>query len=422
MASNLIIFDADYVAELTARMNTACELMAEAVSSLKSAQNHENWKCKERSMILDSFDELNTMLGRLDNGVNETTRILGASVSRFSALESQYESQAEGLSEELTSNYGFSASVRTDSAPAPQAPSGASSAAGGAAGGGPHGGHGPSGAGAAGHAGGFAGGMAGRFPGMRPGNTAQNTQSGGTVTMNVNLPVTHIPDNPDAAAKGIKDTREIAHDVVSSVAHTMAHALAGHGTASTPPSAPHLAEAYNAGRTVFENSAAIMSSPAMPHTAERLAMAAGLVTLAGSAAGAGITVLGQASARITASSSDAGNFAQNAGHISDALSGSSEAQEFRQVLGVFASDSGKSLQSSGILDLTGSGSSSGGESLSFFDMIVAELKKAFSGTQDSSSGSSLFTASSSSSSTGSSLSESSPIMEFLGNFVMDQAV
>ena len=247
---------------------------------------------------------------------------------------------------------------------------------------------------------------------------AQNTPSGGTVIMNVNLPVTHIPDNPDAAAKGIKDTREIAHDVVSSVAHTMARALAGHGTASTPPSAPHLAEAYNAGRAVFENSEAIMSSPAMPHTAERLAMAAGLVTLAGSAAGAGITVLGQASAGAVQ-----GDFAKNAGNISDALQGNSEAQEFRQVLGVFASAEGTSLQASGILNLTGSSSSSGSGGGSFFDMIVSELKKAFSGTHDGSSTASIFSASSaSSSSVGSSLSESSPIMEFLGNFVMDQAV
>ena len=109
--ANLLIFDADYVSELTSRMNTACELMAQAVTSLKGAQNHENWKCKERTRILEDFDELNLKLGRLDTGVNETTRILGGSVSRFAALEQQYESQAEGLSDELTSNYGFRASV-----------------------------------------------------------------------------------------------------------------------------------------------------------------------------------------------------------------------------------------------------------------------------------------------------------------------
>ena len=82
MPSNLIIFDAEYVSELTSRMNMACDLMADAVSSLRSAQSHENWKCKERNRILEDFDELNQRLGRLDTGVNETTRILGGSVSR----------------------------------------------------------------------------------------------------------------------------------------------------------------------------------------------------------------------------------------------------------------------------------------------------------------------------------------------------
>ena len=423
MSSNLLIFDADYVAELTAKMNTACELMAEAVSSLKSAQSHENWKCKERTRILEDFDELNLRLGRLDSGVNDTTRILGGSVSRFAALESRYESQADGLSDELTSTHGYAASVRTEGNVPGQAAGGAAGAgtagvvgAAGATGGesnlgsGYHGGHGHSGAG---RGAAFAGSMAGRIPGMRPitqhgsSDTSPNTSTGGAVTMNVNLPVTHIPDTPDAAAKGIKDTREIAQGVVNSVAQTMAQALAGQGAISTPD----LAEAYNAGRTVFENSAAIMSSPNMPHTEERLAMASGLVTLAGSAAGAGITTLGQAAGSIA--DTGASNLAQNAGIISDALQGNNDAHEFREVLGIFASDGGKSVQSSG----TSSGKAS------FFDMIVAELKKAFSGTQDGSTSSSIFSASlASTSSTGSSLSSSSPIMEFLGTFVMDQAV
>ena len=399
MPSNMIIFDAEYISELTAKMNIACDLMAEAVSSFKSAQSHENWKCKERNMILEDFEELNLKLGRLDSGVNDTTRILGGSVSRFAALESRYESQANTLSDELTSEHGFSASVRTEG----NSPNSGLTAPGQAAG--SVAGAGVASAGVAGEgrisSAGTVGAIAGRIPGMRPGSNTQapNTQSGGAVTMNnVNLPVTHIPDNPDAAAKGTKASREIAHDVVGSVAHTMAQALSGQGA----PLPPELVEAYNAGRRVFESSAAIMANPNLPHTEERLAMAAGLVTLAENASNSGMPSVAVQP-----------DLARNAGSLSDALQDNSEAQEFRQVLGVFASAEEKSVSSS----------SSSGKSGSFFDMIVAELKKAFTGTQDSSNVSSIFTASSTtSSSAGTSQLSSSPIMEFLGNFVMDQAV
>ena len=258
------------------------------------------------------------------------------------------------------------------------------------------------------------------------------------MTMNVNLPVTHIPDAPDAAADGIKGTQEIADSAADSVAALMAEALGGHSwgrhsgragagtTADLHEAAGSLADVYNAGKSIYENSAAIMATPSQPHTAERLAMAAGIVTLAGSAAGAGLVGLGQAIG--AGISSGQGDFVRNAGHISDALRGNADAQEFRQVLGVFASEGEKSVQSSGILDLTGLGSSSSsssssGKKGSFFDMIIAELIKAFTGTQDGNSTSSTFSASSASSSgTSSSLSGTSPIMEFLGNFVMDQAV
>ncbi len=385
MPSNVIIFDADYVSELTAKMNAACELMAEAVSSLKSAQSHEKWKCKERTRILEDFDELNSRLDRLDSGVNETTRILANSVSRFSALESRYDSQAGTLSDELTASHGFSASVHST-------PDSAGSAS--------------------------AGAIGVRVPGgFRPGGHHADSEGrtmGGGNTMTINLPVTHIPDNPDAAAEGIKDTQKIADAVTDSVAAMMTHALGGQnwrsdtGSTGIHAAAGNLAEAYNAGRSIFENSAAIISNPTQPHTAERLAMAAGIVTLAGTAAGAGLTVLGQAAAR-TREGSGSGDFAQNAGHISAALQDNSDAAEFREMLGMFASSGSSS---------TGSSGSSGG---SFFDMILAELKKAFTGSQDSRNTSSIFSASSTTGA-GSSQSGTSPIMEFLGNFVMDQAV
>lgn len=440
--ANLLIFDADYVSELTSRMNTACELMAEAVSSLRSAQNHENWKCKERVTILENFDELNLKLGRLDTGVNETTRILGGSVSRFAALEQQYESQAEGLSDELTSNYGFRASVThggssdssggaasgTGTPGSPSAGQAGAESSGSTSSGSDAGARGSHGHGGRGSGAGAAVGIAGRIPGMGRQNheSRQNPEGTGTAgtggglggTMNVNLPVTHIPDNPDAAARGIKDTREIAQIAVHSVATTMTEILSG-GTRISSSSrteinftaaAPTLAEAYNAGRTIFENSSAIMASPAQPHTTERLAMAAGLVSLAGSVSSFTSESVSSFTTSFTASSS----ISQNAGSMIQALEGNSEAGEFSSILGALAENS--SISGSAV-----SGSSDG----SFFDMILNHLKNAASGGPNTSGNTlqSIFSAASVSSSSSVSVSAaSSPVMEFLGTFVMDQAV
>lgn len=455
MPSTLLIFDAEYVSELTSRMNTACELMADAVNSLKSASNHDNWKCKERTQILDSFDNLNVKLGRLDAGVNETTRILGGSVVRFASLESQYESQANGLSDELTNNHGYSGTVHTDNGGGEDlggggVPSGGSSAhsgsdtipddparpsAGNAAaapGHDEHGlghvdGHGHGGHGAGGAAGAVAGRVAGEI-GRRPhspeGPHGEGQGAGfgpgagfGGGTMNVNLPVTHIPDSPDAAARGIKDTREIAHIAVTSVVSTMTEVLVGGNRASFSAgasfsfeaTAPSLAEAYNAGRTIFESSNAIMSSPTMPHVDERIAMASGLAELANLTSqgalptGVPITIEGGAgmggnvemhTPRVHASA----DISSNAHYLLEVVP--EEAGEFRQVLGMITGAG----SASGSVSAAGVSSGSSGES--FFDQIVNALKNAASGNSSpvSSAGTS-------------SLFSSSPVMDFLSNIM-----
>lgn len=457
MPANLLIFDSDYVSELTARMNIACELMSEAVSSLKSASCHENWKCKERTRILADFDELNLKLGRLDSGVKQTTKILGESVSRFASLESKYESQAGGLFDELTSNYGFSGTVHSGGGnygsnnPSGNAGIGAGAGAGigagvgagngsgaGAGNGGGRPGEKPSGGSNPGTETGTGGSNSNlRIPGARipsspnnpksgqesnqrlEQNSDQNTESGsgqgegsysgtGGGTVNINLPVTHIPDNPSAAAKGIKDTREIADAAVSSVAGAMAKALgvvnlggiSGADSAGLDAAASRLAQAYNAGRSIFDSSAAILANPSQPHTAERLTMAAGLVALAGSSA-SGITALTQGISAQSNAGSGRANVSQNAGQLSSSsvLQSDSESSEFRDLLGTIAGQNDSSA------------SGSGGKKHSFFDMILEELKKAFSGEQEAGSASSE-----------SSLASSSPVMDFLGNYVMDQAV
>ena len=426
MPANLLIFDADYVSELTAKMNTACELMAEAVSSLKSASNHENWKCKERTKITEDFEELNIRLDRLDNGVNEVTRILGGSVSRFSSLENQYESQADNLHDELTNNHGFRATVHTGDS----TPEGGSSSENngkesgtantvGAAGAGALGasaGQAVSSSGEGGQSNGRRGrGSAGvsafRIPGIgrmpnhrtdtnTDTNSAANTgtvSGGGTggSSMNVNLPVTHIPDNPGAAAKGVKDTQEIANAALNSVVEAMTEALGTQSADSNTDlgaTAARLADTYNAGRNIFESCSVIIANPSQPHTSERLAMAAGLVRLAGNS--------GTVQSSGSMANSGSASLSQNAGRISSALQGNSEASELVSLLGALTGTD------------SGSGSS-GGNSQSFFDMIIEALKKELSGSGQNNS------VSSSSKTT---LASSSPVMEFLGNFVMDQAV
>ena len=435
MPANLLIFDADYVSELTANMNMACGLLAEAVSSLKSASNHENWKCKERAKIIEDFDELNLKLGRLDTGVNETTRVLGRSVSRFAALENKYDAQANSLSDELTSNHGFSATVHTeDSQPVEGNSAGKAEARAGVGASGAAASVGAAGAsaaktelkaekpttesreavnstgttGKAGMAGGAAGVRINLGSNMLNQKTNENKNinsdtAGGTgtlsgagtggVLMNVNLPVTHIPDNPSAAARGTKDTKEIANAALSSVVGTMTEALSSENSSDLEGIASRLSETYNAGRSVFESSAAILANPSQPHTSERLAMAAGLVALAqdsGSVRGA--------------SASGSGNFSQNAVLISSALQGNNEASELRNLLTTMAGQDSTS----------GSVSSSGGDSRSFLDMIMEELKKIFFGDQEGGVSSSSYSENS--------IASSSPVMKFLDNFVMDEAV
>ena len=229
--------------------------------------------------------------------------------------------------------------------------------------------------------------------------------------MNVNLPVTHIPDSPDAAAKGIKDTKAIADAAVSFTVRTIAVAFVG----ETAGNIEALAEAYNTGRSIFENSAVIMAAPAQAHTTERLAMAAGIVSLAGNsqtgfsgfAQAAGVTASYSSSSSFSASGE---GFRRKAMDFMSAAQGNSEAGELRNVFGVLAGTDSEVVQASG----------SGSGKRSFFDMIVSALKKAISGEESGSSSSSMFSASSASSSSASSLSGSSPVADFLNKFVMDQ--
>ncbi|MBQ3347835.1 MAG: hypothetical protein IJG39_12175, partial [Synergistaceae bacterium] len=102
--------------------------------------------------------------------------------------------------------------------------------------------------------------------------------------------------------------------------------------------------------------------------------------------------------------SGSGNFSQNAVLISSALQGNNEASELRNLLTTMAGQDSAS----------GSVACSGGDSRSFLDMIMEELKKVFFGDQEGGVSSSSYSENS--------LASSSPVMKFLDNFVMDEAV
>ena len=425
MPSNIIIFEADYVTELVSSMNSACELMSEAVQSLKQASLHEGWKCKECANITENLDDLNLRLGRLDEGVNETSRVLGGSVSRFTSLEASYRNQAEGLSEDLTQKHGYSGTVITDpSESANSSGNAGNTASGGKAGASKSSAGSQSGSNSESNrtgnntgsaSGGRASSMASSAGGagvIISGNKASAgtsesesslTGSGalsGYSSVSMNLPVTHIPDRPEVAAKGIKYTQEITDAAVSSVAESITEVLNSSpvrlsSATGAGMAARNLIEAYNAGKSIVENSASIMSNPSMPHTKERLAMAEGIASLAGTSAfmTSGNTSSGTSGFNAVHTE----NVRSNAGNLISAVQDVNGGGELKNVLTSVMSDN-----SEGISPFTVSGNSTGS---TFFDKIVDAIKKTLLEGGKSSSGSA---------------NSSSPIDEFMKNLITEQ--
>ena len=398
MPSNLMIFDSEYISELTKAMNEACELVGEAVASLKKASLHEGWKCKECTRISENLDDLNLRLGRLDEGVNETVRVLGGSVSRFAELEAKYESQANNLSEELRASHGYTASVHESSVAAGNGTGGGAAAAATAGAGAnipkdrPNAPHVPRGNGA----------NIPRVnisaPGMRVPNMGMNSDFR-PGNINVNLPVTHIPDRPDDVAKGTKDAQEIADIAVNNVAHTITNILGENvkvrviAPDGSDRTFENLSKVYNAGKSIVENSASIISEPSMPHTEERIAMAAGLVSLAGS------TVTGIGMLKTSSSVGEVGkSIKELSKKAEDLLPSVKNNDELKNVLGAISAAGGSSSGAVGTFAAVGELGSSGD---SFFD----KLMKIFFGENTAQS----------------QASSSSPVQEFLDDFVADLA-
>ena len=109
MSANLIIFEGQYMADLIRNMNKAKQLTEEAVSIIKKANQHRNWKCKETTEINSKLDLISDRVQRLNTGITDTTLALGDGLRAFHELEQRSESQANTLSNNLKNNYGFEA-------------------------------------------------------------------------------------------------------------------------------------------------------------------------------------------------------------------------------------------------------------------------------------------------------------------------
>lgn len=112
MSANLIIFEGQYMADLIRNMNKAQQLTEEAMSVIKKANQHRNWKCKETTEISSSLDTISNRVQRLNTGIMRTTIALGNGLRAFHELEQRSETQANTLSSNLQNNYGFEATDR----------------------------------------------------------------------------------------------------------------------------------------------------------------------------------------------------------------------------------------------------------------------------------------------------------------------
>ena len=111
MPANIIVFDAEYTRQQVNNLNNAKRILEESISILKKANAHRSWRCPEVSRINDNLDSINKRLGRLNNGMSDTIRVLNIGVQRFQELESRAENQVNNLSVNLKEKHGVSAST-----------------------------------------------------------------------------------------------------------------------------------------------------------------------------------------------------------------------------------------------------------------------------------------------------------------------
>ena len=110
MSANMIVFDSDYTQQQVNNLNNAKQMLDEAIGILRKANDHRSWKCPEVSRINDSLDTINKRLGKLNNGMSDTIKVLNIGVQRFQELESRAENQVNNLSGNLKEKHGFPAS------------------------------------------------------------------------------------------------------------------------------------------------------------------------------------------------------------------------------------------------------------------------------------------------------------------------
>ena len=115
MSANVITFEGQYMADQMRNIDRAKTLTEEAMSIIKSASQHRNWRCNETREIDNGIDIISRRLQRLNMGIIRTGNALGKGLVSFTELEKRSESQANTLSSNLQNNYGFEATDRTTS-------------------------------------------------------------------------------------------------------------------------------------------------------------------------------------------------------------------------------------------------------------------------------------------------------------------
>ncbi|MBR0253989.1 MAG: hypothetical protein IJQ57_11625 [Synergistaceae bacterium] len=113
MSANVITFEGQYMADQMRNIDRAKTLTEEAMSIIKSASQHRNWRCNETKEIDNGIDIISRRLQRLNMGIIRTGNALGKGLVSFTELEKRSESQANTLSSNLQNNYGFEATDRT---------------------------------------------------------------------------------------------------------------------------------------------------------------------------------------------------------------------------------------------------------------------------------------------------------------------
>jgi hypothetical protein len=106
---NLIRFDSAYMREYSKTVNAAQRLAAEALNSLKGANRHDGWQCRERGQINEDLSKISDSAGKLGNAMKDLSSKLNKGAGQLENLEQRSSSLEGTVSNQLKKNWGFEA-------------------------------------------------------------------------------------------------------------------------------------------------------------------------------------------------------------------------------------------------------------------------------------------------------------------------